>query len=131
MCTAASGRRCFSLHASDWLETGHDTAGRPSVLGPCDYMAHCTRTTPATPAGLTAARLLHTRVQTLSRSWPGRVKTPGWLNRISVPGETSRHRAHIKERHSSSHDIMSGGSTCCRPGSLCLVALFSSTGRPR
>lgn len=37
--------RCFSQHALDGLKSGHDTAGRPSVFGPCDHMAHCTRTT--------------------------------------------------------------------------------------
>lgn len=31
--TTAYGLRSFFQHALDWLKTGHDTAGRPSVFG--------------------------------------------------------------------------------------------------
>lgn len=88
-CTAVLGLRCFPQHASDWLETGHDTghdtAGRLSACSPCDHTAHCTRTTPATPPGLTTAWLLRTRVNTLHHPRPGQEKPQGAVNESLQP----------------------------------------------
>lgn len=87
-----NGRLCFrglpgASPSMPWngQKSGHDTAGRPSVFGPCDHMAHCTRTTPK------PTRLPPGLPRTLRHAWPSVEITAGCRARCHSPCTGRRH----------------------------------------